>query len=150
LNASRSARFELVGSPLFALSIIALHAAAGVCAFIVVPGSAGIALAIALLLLGIAAARSRAWLAAARSIRAIEVQDATAAIVELANGERWPAKIAERRYVGRFMVNIPVLSPVRRTFLVCHGMLGEESFRRLRIWALWGKLPGVAGKQLPA
>ena len=29
-------------------------------------------------------------------------------------------------------------------------MLGRADFRRLRLWALWGKLPAVAGKQLPA
>jgi hypothetical protein len=48
------------------------------------------------------------------------------------------------------MVNIPVVRPVRRTILVFRDMLGEDSFRCLRIWALWGKVPGVAGKQLPS
>jgi hypothetical protein len=27
-------------------------------------------------------------------------------------------------------------------------MLEPREFRRLRIWALWGRLPGVAGEQL--
>jgi hypothetical protein len=29
-------------------------------------------------------------------------------------------------------------------------MLPAAEFRRLRIWALWGRLPGVAAAQLPA
>jgi hypothetical protein len=29
-------------------------------------------------------------------------------------------------------------------------MLGADSFRSLRVWALWGRLPAVAAKQLPA
>jgi hypothetical protein len=36
-----------------------------------------------------------------------------------------------------------------RTVLVTRDMLTVEEFRRLRLWALWGKLP-VAAKQLPA
>jgi hypothetical protein len=59
------------------------------------------------------------------------------------------SQIAERRYVGRFMVNIPVTRPARRTLVVVPDMLATDSFRRLRVWGVWGKLPGVAGKQLP-
>jgi hypothetical protein len=36
-----------------------------------------------------------------------------------------------------------------RTILVTRDMLGASEFRRLRLWALWGKLP-VAAKQLAA
>jgi hypothetical protein len=39
---------------------------------------------------------------------------------------------------------------VRRTILVTRDMLAGDAFRRLRIWALWGRLPAVAAKQLPA
>ena len=48
------------------------------------------------------------------------------------------------------MVALPVQGRLRRTVLVTLDMLGEESFRMLRIWALWGKLPQVAPQQLPA
>jgi hypothetical protein len=60
------------------------------------------------------------------------------------------------------MVALPVRRPVRRTILVTRDMLDAGSFRALRVWALWGKLPGasampssagagaVAPKQLPA
>ena len=57
---------------------------------------------------------------------------------------------AGRRYINRFMLALPVQGPVRRTVLVADDMLGEDSFRVLRIWALWGKLPQVAAQQLPA
>ena len=38
----------------------------------------------------------------------------------------------------------------RRTILVTRDMLGREEFRRLRLWALWGRLPrrSVAAAQL--
>jgi hypothetical protein len=29
-------------------------------------------------------------------------------------------------------------------------MLGAKEFRRLRLWALWNRLPGVAATQLAA
>ena len=67
----------------------------------------------------------------------------------LASGERFRAEVAERRYVSRFMVSILLRRPVRRTILVTRDMLACDLFRRLRIWAVWGKLPGVAAKQLP-
>ena len=37
----------------------------------------------------------------------------------------------------------------RRSLLVAAGMLPPESFRLLRLWARWGRLPGVAPLQLP-
>ena len=98
---------------------------------------------------GLATAWSRALLKSASSACAIELE-AGGASFELAGGERFAAQLAERRYVNRFMVALPVQGPVRRTVLVTLDMLGEESFRRLRIWALWGKLPQVAAQQLPA
>jgi hypothetical protein len=70
--------------------------------------------------------------------------------VELAGGESFEAEVAERRYVGRYLVILNLRRPVRRTILVARDMLDANSFRRLRIWALWGRLPPVAGKQLPA
>ena len=56
---------------------------------------------------------------------------------------------AERRYVSRLAVSIPLRRP-RRTIFVTAGMLPAQEFRQLRIWALWGRLPGVAAAQLPA
>jgi len=149
LNGTQSLRLQLSPSPAFATALAVLHACAALCIVLVLPSVSGVALAICLMALGLAAAWSRALLKSPSSVRAIELGDAGASF-ELAGGERFSAEPAERRYVNRFMVALPLRRPVRRTVLVTRDMLGEESFRALRIWALWGKLPGVAAKQLPA
>ena len=109
-------------------------AAAG-CVRLALPGWGGIALAAALLVAGLVAARSRALLAAPTSPRALVLGDRLA--VELVNGETLSG---ERRpgHVSRWLVTLPV---EKRTLLVTRDMLGEEEFRRLRLWALWGRLP---------
>jgi len=102
-----------------------------------------------LVVLGLAAAWSRALLRSADSVRAMEFSGSEVTL-ELASGARIACQIAERRYVNRFMVTLPLRRPVRRTILITADMLETDAFRRLRIWALWGKLPGVAARQLPA
>jgi len=149
LSGSRSLRLQLSPSPAFATALVALHASAALCILLVLPSVAGAALAICLMALGLAAAWSRALLKSASSVRAIELE-AGGASFELAGGERFAARLTERRYVSRFMVALLVRGRLRRTVLVTLDMLGEESFRVLRIWALWGKLPQVAAPQLPA
>jgi hypothetical protein len=47
-------------------------------------------------------------------------------------------------------VSVPLGAASRRTLLVTADMAGEREFRLLRLWALWGRLPGVASGQLPA
>ena len=148
MSGSRSLRLQLSPSPAFAAALVALHACAALCILLVLPSFPGAALATCLLALGLAAAWSRALLRSASSVRAIEIE-AGGASFELAGGERFAARLTERRYVSRFMVALPVRGRVRRTVLVTLDMLGEESFRVLRIWALWGKLPQVAPRQLP-
>jgi hypothetical protein len=145
----RRLRLELAPSPSLAIAVIALHAAAASSVWVVLPGIAGRLLAALLFALGVASAWSRALLRARSSVRVIEIEGAKAAL-QLAGGEGFPAEIAQRRYVARFLVILPVVRPVRRTILVTPDMLGRDSFRRLRIWALWGKLPGVARGQLAA
>ncbi len=149
MSGSRSLRLQLSPSPAFATALVALHASAALCILLVLPSVPGAALAICLMALGLAAAWSRALLKSASSVRAIELE-AGGASFELAGGQRFAAQLAGRRYVNRFMVALPVQAPARRTVLVTLDMLGDESFRVLRIWALWGKLPQVAAKQLPA
>jgi hypothetical protein len=144
----RRLRVELAPSPLLAITLIALHAAAALSVLAVMPGAAGWLLAALLLALGIAAAWSRALLRSAASVRVLELTGPKLE-VQLASGESFPAEVAERRYVGRFVVALPLRSPVRRTILVTADMAGGDLFRRLRIWALWGRLPSVAAKQLP-
>ena len=62
----------------------------------------------------------------------------------------FPAELAERRYVGRHMVVLPFAARCAAPSSSPRGMADAQLFRRLRIWALWGKLPVVAAKQLPA
>jgi len=113
---------------------------------LVLPAVSGAALSICVVAAGLATAWSRALLKSASSVRAIELE-AGGASFALARGERFAAQLAERRYADRFMVASPVQGRVRRTVL---DRPGEESFRVLRIRALWAKLPQVAPKQLPA
>ena len=144
-------RLELKPSSALAILIVAAHAAAGAAAYLVLPGLAGGLLAVLFLALGLAAAWSRALLRAAGSVRAIQL-GGPQPVFELANGDSFPAAVAERRYVTRYLVALRVRSPLSRTLLVTADMLGAQEFRRLRIWALWNRLPGrtlgVAAKQL--
>ena len=146
---ARGLRVELAPSAFLAVVLIALHAAAALCVLAVVPGVPGVLLAALLACLGMAAAWSRALLRAASSVRALELAGPKLE-VRLASGDSFTAEVTERRYAGRYMVMLPLRRPVRRTILVTRDMMDADSFRRLRIWALWGKLPGVAAKQLPA
>jgi hypothetical protein len=141
-------RVELAPSPLLAVAIVALHAAAAFAVLVAMPGVAGMLVAALVLALGVAAAWSRALLRSRASVRAIELEGPKVQ-VELASGETFAAEVAERRYVSRFMLTLPLRRPVRRTILVTRDMLEGDLFRRLRIWALWGRLPAVAAKQLP-
>ncbi|HVJ12767.1 MAG TPA: protein YgfX [Burkholderiales bacterium] len=133
-------RLALSPSWNLAAAIVALHAAAAAAVWIALPGALGVVLAAALLMLGLAAAWGRALLRSSRSVVAIDV----AGRVELRNGAS-RAIAAGRRHVGRFMVTLPLKG---RTVLVTRDMLRVEEFRRLRLWALWGKLPRVAPEQL--
>jgi hypothetical protein len=146
-------RLELSRSWILALAIVVLHAAAAASVFAALGTAMGYALGGAVLALGLAAAWSRALLGSAQSIRAVELGPAGLTL-ELRNGRSFVAELGERRHVSRFMVTLPVRRPVRRTILVSRDMLEGEEFRRLRLWALWGKLPThlarVAPKQLPA
>jgi hypothetical protein len=142
-------RLELAPSRAMAVLIVVLHAIAAACVMAVLPGPWGAALGAALLALGLASAWTRALLRSGSSVRALELEGSEATL-ELASGRRLAAKVSERRYVSSVAVALPLGRPLRRTVFVSRDMLGAESFRLLRIWALWGKLPGVAAKQLTA
>jgi len=142
-------RLELSPSWSLAAAILALHAAAAVCAVLTLGSATGYVLGAALLALGVAAAWARALHGSRDSVRALELSP-TEIVLELKSGRRQPVEVDARRHVSRFMVTLPVRRPARRTLLVTRDMLEREEFRRLRLWALWGRLPGVARKQLPA
>jgi hypothetical protein len=148
---SAGARLELQPSRALAAAILVAHVAAAAAAYAVLPGAMGALLGSLLVALGAAAAWSRALLRASRSVRAIQL-GGSPPVFELANGDSFPAEVGERRYVTRHLVTLPLGAPLGRTLLVTGDMLGEQEFRRLRIWALWNRLPserpGVAAKQL--
>jgi hypothetical protein len=145
LNAARS--LLLSPSPVLAGLIVAAHLVAAAAATLALPGWPGALLAVALAGLGMASAWSRALLRARRSMRCITLENGKAAI-ELASGESYAAEAGG--HVSRLMVTLALRDPARRTLLVSADMLDTDSFRALRVWALWGKLAAVAGKQLAA
>jgi len=146
LTPGRSLR--LSPSPALAGLIVIAHLCAAAAAAAALPGWPGAALGTALAALGLAAAWSRALLRSPRSVRGLRLEAGTL-VVELANGESFAAEPAGPRHVSRLMVALPLRRPAR-ALLVTAGMLEPDAFRALRVWALWGKVPGVAGKQLAA
>ena len=138
-------RLVLLPSRSLAAAILGLHIAAAGCVRLALPGWGGIALAAVLLAVGLLAVRSRALLGAATSPRALVLGDRLE--VELLNGTTLGAEHTPGGHVGRLLVTLPV---EKRTLLITRDMLGEEEFRRLRLWALWGRLPrrSVAAVQL--
>ena len=109
-------------------------------------------MALASLILGLGgiSAWDRAFLRGARSPRAIEIQPAGAAMVELASGERIAMRAVGGMGVTRHWVALAPLSLAGRSVMVTAGMLGAANARILRLWALWGRTPGVASGQRPA
>jgi hypothetical protein len=130
----RRLRLELAPSLPLAIAVLALHALAGACLVLVLPGAAGLGLAALVLALGGAWAWERALLRSTGAVRVLELAEQSE---------------AQRRYVTRFLVILPAGRLMRRAIVVTPDMLDAESFRRLRIWALWGRLPAVVAKQLP-
>ena len=137
---ARSLRLELAPSAGLAVALVALHAAAALCLLAVFPNPPGLAGAGLVLGFGMWSAWSRALLRAGSSVRTIQAAG-EALEIGLANGQVLPVEALARRYVSRSLVLIPLRRPVRRTILVMADMLPAESFRQLRVWALWGKLP---------
>ena len=139
-------RLALLPSWFLAAAILGLHAAAAAATLIALPGWAGAALAAALTALGLSAAWSRALLRSPQSPRTLVLSEKGIEL-ETASGRSFSSPRGESRHVSRFMVTLPVSG---RTILVTRDMLGGEEFRRLRLWALWGRLPrrSVAAAQL--
>ena len=148
-----SAGLRLDFRPSYSLAA-AMMAAHGVAAFAVVrlmPGVAGLALGGALLALGLAAAWTRALLRGRTSVRAFTLGRRGAEVaVQCGSAPEVLTRLAADRLVSRHLVILRFGSPLRRAVLVTPDMLDADDFRRLRIWALWGKLPGVAAEQLAA
>ena len=113
-------------------------------------GFLGIALAFLILMLGGFAAWERALLRGSGSPRAIEIQASGAGAVVLRNGDRIAVRAMRGVGVTRHWVALAPASFTGRSVLVTAGMLGTANARLLRLWALWGRVPGVAsGQRLP-
>ena len=80
-------------------------------------------------------------------MRALELPEDGTATLELADGSRVAARVARRRHVGAWWVTLPLQGAPWRTVLVAADMLAPAEFRRLRLWALWGRVAGAAPRQ---
>ena len=129
---------------------MAVHATAAACFLATMTGLAGVALAVLILGLGAASARERALLRGSGSPRAVAIPASGAAMVILANGETVAVRALGGLGVTRYWVALGPVSPAGRAVLVTAGMLGPAEMRILRLWALWGRIPGVASRPLPA
>jgi hypothetical protein len=141
--------FRLRPSRAYAAAILALHGAAAACVVLVLPGAAGTTIALLVAALGAATAWDRALLGTNGSPRAVEIARTGEAVLVLARGERVEIRRRGNPAANRWWVSLPVGARARRTLFVPAGMLGREDFRRLRLWALWGRAPEVAAGQLP-
>ena len=140
-------RLELSPSYRLAALVVGLHALAGGCIYAVSDGGVGMILAALTIVLGGAAAWDRALLRGARSPRTVELRAGGPSEVRCSGGMRVTVREGPRR-VNRFWVTLPLRDPMRRSLLVAADMLDPGEFRLLRLWALWGRLPGVAPGQL--
>ena len=126
------------------------HAVAAGCFLTVLTGWLGYAAAALILALGAAAAWDRALLGSGSSPRALEIQPSGEAYCLFADGKSCAIASRPGSAVTRYWVSLRLRSPWRRSLLLVEGMLPRDAFRLLRLWALWGRLPGVAARQLPA
>jgi membrane-bound toxin of toxin-antitoxin system len=138
-------RLELRPSRALAVALGLLHLGAALSVLAAFPGYPGLALAALLLALGTAAAWHRALLRGRTAIRAIELGEEGEAILEFADSRRLAARVAGRRHVSRLWVTLPLQGAPRRTMLVAADMLAPAAFRRLRLWALWGRVARGGG-----
>ncbi len=145
MNGNPLLRLQLRASRALAGALVLLHALAFACVVLVLPGAWGYTLGALVLALGAAAAWDRALLRSPRSVRVLALYPAARAVVALADGSCLEGTVAARRNVSRWWVSLPLEG---RTLLVARDMLSEDDFRCLRLWALWGSVPGVAAPQL--
>jgi len=127
-----------------ATAIVAAHLAGASCLLIVFPGAAAAGVALLVALLGAVTAWERALHRGRGSVRCLELRDGGAALLELADGRRLAGTVAVRRNVNRWWVTLPLHGKSRRIVVVTREMVPPGDFRRLRIWALWGRLPSAA------
>jgi len=141
-------RLHLRPSWRLAALILGAHALAAGCVAAVSTSAAALALAFLVCALGAASAWDRALLRGRQSARSLECWSDGRLEVRLADGSLVPAS-GGAAMVSRLLVALTLSNRKRNSLLVVADMLDPEEFRRLRLWALWGRLPSVAPAQLP-
>jgi hypothetical protein len=144
LNQHRLQRLELLPSAFLAGTVLAVHATAAACFLATLSGFSGPALAALVLGLGATAAWQRALLRGSRSACAVEIEPSGTAVVKLRSGEAIPVRAVRGIGVTRHWVALRPAAGAGRAVLVTAGMLGPAEMRILRLWALWGRIPGLA------
>ena len=148
MDSAQPVRLALSPSGKLAVMILLLHAVAALSFLTVLTGWLAMIGALLILALGVAAAWDRALLRGGRSPRAIEIRPSGEAVCLFSNGQSVTVQ-ARGGGVNRYWVALRLRSSWRRSLLVAADMLPPESFRLLRLWACWERLPGVAPRQLP-
>jgi len=137
-------QFQLTSSRWIATLIVFAYGATAAALLALFNEAIGWTLAALTAALGIATAWDRALLRARRSVRGFEIQGPGRIVLELSDDGRLAVPVGSRRWVSAHLVALPIAAPRRRTLLIAGDMLDPDAFRRLRLWALWGQLPGVA------
>ncbi len=143
-NVRNATHFQLTPSRRIALFIVLAHGASAAALLTLASDAIGWMLAALIVALGIATTWDRALLRARRSVRGFEVQGADRIVLEFSGGQQRASPVGSRRWVSAHLVALPLAAPGRRTLLIADDMLDPDAFRRLRLWSLWGRLPGVA------
>jgi hypothetical protein len=145
VTTANATSFRLLPSRRIALLIVVAHVGAALALLTVAhDGASGWAVATLLIALGLATAWDRALLRARGSVREFSLEGPQEVLLVLHGKGRARSRVGARRWGGARLVVLPLALPTRRALLVAGDMLGAEDFRRLRLWALWGRLPGVA------
>ena len=147
MSAASVLRLELRPSRGLAATILGAHLAAAACLYLIVTGPASVALAALFTALGAATAWDRALLRGARAPRILELRSDGFASLESTSGGRCPVASGRGR-AGRHWVIVALQGVSRRNLLITGGMLDAESFRRLKLWVLWRRLPEAAAARL--
>jgi hypothetical protein len=150
LTRARPLRLVLNPSPGFAATILGVHALAAASLWISFPGRVAAVIALLVAVLGCVTAWDRALLRGRRSVRALEIGGPEDVLLEFSDGTRRAARSPRRRHVSRFGVGLRLVGLRRRSLFVWAGMLDPVAARRLRLWALWGRVPGNPWESFPA
>jgi hypothetical protein len=137
-------RLELGASNALARALVVIHGAGAACLGWWIPGYAGPAMALLVLGLGAVSIFDRALLRNRASPSTLELSADGAVTLGLKDGRRQVCRAGARRYVGNRWVILDLSGSRRRLLLVARDMLSPADFRRLKLWALWGRVPGAA------